>query len=215
MTAASRLSIYNGACTLIGERLLQTLTENRESRRALDDIWDRGGVNTCLAMGLWNFAARGAQWDYDPDFTPQWGYQYAFNHPPDWVRWMKICTDPYFENPLLQATDESGYLFCDLQRIWVKWVSNDPNWGMNFAVWPDSFQRYVEGYFGAAIAMRVTGDAKKTADAEKERDDRLKRAKSTDAMNEQTALLPAGNWHQARRGRRQSKERGNPYSFYG
>lgn len=215
MTAASQLSIYCGACAVIGERQIYSLTENREARRALDDIWWRGGVNTCLAAGLWNFAGRGVQLDYNPDFSPQWGFQCAFNHPADWVRWMKICVDPYYEVPLLQATDESGYLFCDLQRIWVKYVSKDPNWGMNMAVWPDSFQRYVEAYFGAAIARRVTGSLQKEQDAQAERDRLLKVAKSTDAMNDVTALLPAGNWRQARHGRRGSIERGNPYSLYG
>lgn len=215
MPAASQLSIYQGACAVIGERQLQTLTETRESRRALDDVWARGGVNTCLAAGLWNFAGRGVQLDYNPDFTPSWGFQSAFNHPSDWVRWMKVCADPYFENPLLQCTDESGFLFADLRRIWVKYVSNDPNWGMNFAVWPDAFQRYVEAYFGAAVAKRVTGSVDKEKSAQAERDRLLKVAKSTDAMNESTALLPAGNWRQARHGRRGAIERGNPFSLYG
>lgn len=215
MTAASQLSIYQGACSLVGERQLQSLTENRESRRALDDWWSRGLVNTCLAAGLWNFAARGVQFDYDPDFSPQWGFQCAFPHPSDWVRWMKICVDPYYENPLLQCTDEAGVLFCDLQRFWGKYVSNDPAWGMNMAVWSDKFQRYVEAEFGAAICMRVTGSLEKKKAVEDERDRLLKEAKSTDAMNDATALLPAGNWRQARHGRRGSIERGNPYSFYG
>lgn len=215
MTAASQLSIYQGACAVVGERQLQTLTENRLVRRELDGWWARGLVNTCLAAGMWNFAGRGTQLDYNPDFAPGWGFQCAFNHPSDWVRWMKICVDPYFENPLLQCTDESGYLFCDLQRIWVKFVSNDPHWGMNMAVWPDKFQRYVEAEFGAAIALRVTGSAQKEQEIKATRDLLLKQAKSTDAMNDVTALLPAGNWRQARHGRRGSIERGNPYSFYG
>jgi hypothetical protein len=215
VTTATRLSIYNGACSIIGERQLMTLTENRESRRALDDVWDRGGVNTCLSNGLWNFASRGIQWDYDPSFTPPFGYQCVFEHPADWVRWMMVCTDPYFQQPLLQCSDEGQFFYCDLQRIWVKYVSNDPNFGMNLAAWPDNFQRYVEAYFAESIAVRLTGDEAKRKGAEAKRDDFLKKAKSTDAMNESTALLPAGTWRQARHGRRNTVERGNPYSLYG
>jgi len=215
MTAATRLSIYNGACSIIGERQLLTITEGRESRRALDDVWDRGGINTCLSNGLWNFAARAIQWDYNPDFTPPFGYQCAFNHPADWVRWMMVCVDPYFNQSLLQCSDESGYLFCDLQRIWVKYVSNDVNFGMNLAVWPDNFQRYVEAYFGEAVALRITGSEATRKNTEIKRDDFLRKAKSTDAMAESTTLLPAGNWRQARHGRRGSIERGNPFSLIG
>jgi hypothetical protein len=215
MATATRLSIYNGACGVIGERALVSTTEVRESRRALDDIWDRGGVNTCLSMGLWNFAARAIQWNFDPSFTPPWGFQCAFGLPTDWVRWMAVCVDPYLTVPLLQYSDEGQFFFCDLQQLWVKYVSNDAKFGMNMAAWPDGFQRYVEAYFGEAICLRVVGDEKKRVDAEKTRDARLKRAKSTDAMNEATAMLPPGNWRQARHGRRQNLEHGNPYSLYG
>ncbi|HEY1900771.1 MAG TPA: hypothetical protein VGG49_13365 [Steroidobacteraceae bacterium] len=222
MTLATQLSIYNGACTAIGERILQPAspggtysTENRESRRALDDVWNRGGVRTCLSMGLWNFAGRGIQWNYDPDYTPPFGYQCAFQLPTDWVRWMMVCTDPYMSNPLIQYTDEGQYFFCDLQILYVKYCSSDPKFGMNMAFWPDNFQRYVEYYFAQAICLRVTGDQKKLEDVAKLADQALKKAKSTDAMNESTAMLPAGQWRQARHGRRANVDRGNPYDLYG
>lgn len=222
MTIATQLSIYNGACSAIGERQLQPASpganfsnENRESRRALDDIWNRGGVRTCLSAGLWNFAARGAQWNFDPDITPPFGYQCAFQIPKDWVRWMFVCTDPYLSQPLLQYTDEGSYFYCDLQQLYVKYVSDDPRWGMNLAAWPDNFQRYVEHYFGEAICIRITDNEKKRKDVEGIRDIFLRKAKSTDAMNEATSLLPPGAWSQARRGRRGSQQKGNPYSLYG
>lgn len=222
MTVATQLSIYNGACAAIGERVLQptspgasTTSEQRESRRALDDVWNRGGVRTCLAMGLWNFAARGAQWNFDPDIAPPFGYQCAFQIPKDWVRWMMVCVDPYFSAPLLQYTDEGSYFYCDLQQLYVKYVSDDPRFGMNMSMWPDNFQRYVELYFGEAICIRITGDEKKRQDVEKRREAALRKTKSTDAMNESTAMLPPGMWRQARHGRRQSLERGNRNSFYG
>lgn len=215
MTTPTRLTIYNGALAVIGGRRLVSSTENREERRALDDIWNRGGITTCLAAGLWNFARRGIQWNYDPDFTPPWGFQCAFNLPPDWVRWMAVCVDPYMSVPLLQYQDEGSYFFCDLQILWVAYVSKDPGWGLNFAMWPDNFQRYVEAYFAEQVAIRLTGSEATRKDAEDTRDLALKKAKSTDAMNEATTMLPPGNWRQARHGRRQNWDRGNPYSLYG
>jgi hypothetical protein len=220
---ATQLSIYNGACMAIGERVLQPASpganysnENRESRRALDDVWNRGGVRACLSMGLWNFAARGVQWNFDPDITPPFGYQCAFQLPQDWVRWMAVCVDPYMSSPLLQYTDEGSYFFCDLQMLWVKYVSSDGNFGMNLARWPDNFQRYVEFYFGEQICKRVTGndpgEGKNSVSMRTQA--ALKKAKSTDAMNEATTLLPPGQWRQARHGRR-GQQRGNPYSLYG
>lgn len=221
---ATQLSIYNGACSAIGERILQPATpggtyssENRESRRALDDVWNRGGVRSCLSSGLWNFAARGMQWNYDPNITTPFGYQCAFELPPDWVRWMGVWVDPYMSSPLLQYTDEGSYFYCDLQMLWVKYVSSGTDWGANLAMWPDNFQRYVELYFGEAICKRITGkdpgEGKNSVSARK--DAALKKAKSTDAMNEASSLIPAGSWRQARLGRRAALERGNPYQLYG
>lgn len=215
MTTASQLSIYQGACLAIGERQLQTLTEDRPTRHALDDVWTRGGVRTCLSHGLWNFAGRGIQWNFDSTLVPAFGFTCVFQVPTDWVRWMMVCQDPYFSVPLLQYTDENSTFYCDLQQLWVKYVSDDLKFGMNLAFWPDNFQRYVEAYFGAEIAQRVTGDTKKTDEAIKKRDAALKRAKSTDALNEASAMIPPGNWRQARHGRRQSIERGNRNSFLG
>lgn len=220
----TQLSIYNGACAAIGERVLQPASpgatfsnENQESRRALDDVWNRGGVRSCLSMGLWNFAARGAQWNFDPDIRPPFGFQCAFQLPIDWVRWMMVCVDPYLSAPLLQYTDEGSYFYCDLQMLFVKYVSDDPRWGGNLAMWPDNFQRYVELYFAEAICKRITGkdpgEGKNSVTERKEA--ALRKSKSTDAMNEATVMLPPGMWRQARHGRRRSLERGNPYSFYG
>jgi len=222
MTVATQLSIYNGACQAIGERVLQPASaganfsnEKRESRRALDDVWDRGGVRTCLSMGLFHFASRGVQWNFDPDITPPFGYQCAFQIPQDWVRWMMVCQDPYFSAPLLQYTDEASYFYCDLQQLYVKYVSDDPRFGMDMSKWPDNFQRYVELYFGEAISIRINGDEKKRLDVEKRRDAALAKSKSTDAMNEATSMLPPGMWRQARHGRRGGLERGNPWQLIG
>lgn len=222
MTVATQLSIYNGACSAIGERVLLPASpgatfsnEVRESRRALDDVWNRGGVRTCLSMGLWHFGSRGVQWNFDPDITPPFGFQCAFQVPQDWVRWMMVCQDPYFSVPLLQYTDEANYFYCDLQQLYVKYVSDDPRWGMNMSAWPDNFQRFVELYFAEAICIRITSDEKKRVDVDKRREAALRKAKSTDAMNEATTMLPPGMWRQARHGRRGGRQRGNPFSFYG
>ncbi len=128
---------------------------------------------------------------------------------------MKVCVDPYLFVPLLQYQDEGQYFFCDLQQLWVMYVSKDKRWGWNMAKWPDNFQRYVELYFGEAICLRVTGDEKLRVDVAARRDKALAKTKSTDAMNEATTLLPPGQWSQARHGRRQNFDRGNPFALYG
>lgn len=212
---ATKLSIYQGATAALGERTIMALTENRESRRALDDVWSRNGALTCLAVALWNFAQRSAAWDYSPDFTPPFGYKRAFDHPPDWVRWTKVCEDEFQNVPLLQYVDENEYLYCDLDRIYVSWVSSDIAFGMNLAKWPDNFSRYVELYFARQVVRRLTNSDALETSVDKRMMAALKKAKGTDAMNEATQFLPPGSWSQARHGRRGWGDRGSKGQLIG
>ena len=104
-----RLSIYNGALMLAGERFLASLTEEREPRRLLDHVWDTGGLKACLEMGQWAFAMRTTQVDYDTSVEPGFGYHRAFVKPDDWVLTSAVCEDEFFRSPLLRYWDEAGY----------------------------------------------------------------------------------------------------------
>jgi hypothetical protein len=63
--ATTKLSLYNGALRELGSRKLSSLSENRESRRVLDDIWDGGFRDEILESGLWTFAVRSIEIDRD------------------------------------------------------------------------------------------------------------------------------------------------------
>lgn len=45
---ASKLTVYNGALLVLGERKLASLSESTPSRRKLDTVWDDDGVKHCL-----------------------------------------------------------------------------------------------------------------------------------------------------------------------
>ena len=215
MAGATQLSIYNGALAAMGERQLLALTENRASRRALDDQWVRGGLNDCLSAGLWNFATRSAEWDYGQDFTPPFGYQCAYELPVDWLRAKMVCEDPYMVVPHIRCRIENGYLFSDLQTLYVSWVSNDVQFGMNMGNWPVNFCKFVECQFADWTVMQITQSkesAEKVADKLKRA---LQKAKGTDAMEEPTQFLPPGTWSQARHGRRTWSDMGNPFALIG
>ena len=97
-----RLSIYNLAMLNMGERPLASLTEDREPRRIMDQIWNTGGVQTCLEEGQWFFAMRTSQIDYDTDVQPPFGYNRAFSKPDDWLLTCGVCSDEFFRVPLLR-----------------------------------------------------------------------------------------------------------------
>jgi hypothetical protein len=101
-------------------------------------------------------------------------------------------------------SDEAGFSFSDLQTIYAKYVSNDPAFGLNLALWPPSFSLYAAAWLAYNIVGRLT-NAKVTKDeVQAEMQSRLMKALSMDAMSGPTKFPPPGSWTAARVGR------GNP-----
>lgn len=200
MPTVTKLGLYNEALRIIGERSLASVTENREPRRALDSVWDAGGVQYCLEAGLWKFALRTVELSYSPSIDPSFGYQHGFTKPDDFVRTAAVCEDAYFLRPLLQYSDEAGFWFSDLETIYVRYVSNDPAYGNDTSLWPQTFFKFVAAHFAAEIAMPITQNIGKEDRARKLTMVRLKDALSKDAMSDPTKFMPQGSWVSARRG---------------
>jgi hypothetical protein len=190
--------LYNDALLLAGERFLASLTEEREPRRLLDQVWASGGVQACLEMGQWNFAMRTIQIDYDTSIEPSFGYARAFTKPTDWVITSALCSDDFFRAPLNRYWDEAGYWYADLDTIYVRYVSSDAVYGGDMNKWPKTFCDLVAEYFCGAIVRKLT----KSDDEEARSLKRLERkklvAKSAAAMAEPTSFPARGSWGLAR-----------------
>lgn len=212
-----KLSIYNGAALIVGDRKLATLTENRTLRRELDSVFVRGGIRTCLQAGLWNFATRSVQLDYSPSVEPAipGGFQFAFNQPDDFVRTVGMFQDEFFNVSFLRYQTDSNYWFADLETLYLRYVSDDVDFGMDYSKWPENFTRYVEHYFAFSICERVVASKDKKDDIGKDLQRWKKMAASTDAMEEPTRFLPPGSWVTARRGTNSRRDRGNRGSLIG
>ena len=217
--AISKLGLYNRAIRVLGETRLRSLTENRTVRHHLDEVWDGGesgdgGVKACLEMGLWNFALRSVEASYDPDVTPDFGYQRAFSKPSDWVRTAQVCTDEHFTNPLLDYRDERGYWFAEYDTLYFQYISNHADFGGDLSRWPESFIQVVADYFALQVASTHTKDKERVAMIdERLRKDRLE-ARSRDAMNDPVKFPAPDTWVLSRRGRR-SGDRGSRNSLIG
>lgn len=195
---ASRLSLYNDALIICGERRLASLTEDREPRYLLDDVWNNDGVKLCLEEGQWYFAMRGVQVDYDPDLAPPFGYSRAFSKPDDWVLTSALCTDEFFRDPLTRYVDEAGYWYSDLDTIYVRYVSNDDDYGQNMAFWPRTFTEFVVAHFAEKIVLKLSGGEARLETVQKIRKDAKKLAKNRCAMALPTSFPAQGNWSKAR-----------------
>lgn len=199
--ATSRLKIYNGALLICESRSIANLSVNEEARHALDEIWNDGGVHYCLEQAQWKFAMRSSRLDYDPDVNPDWGYRRAFEKPTDWCVTAAVCTDEYFNSPLLQYADEVGYWFSDMEQIYVRYVSDAANFGSDLARWPSTFTEYVKHYFARKVAPRLPGAKELKVDLVKLEEKALMTAKNKDAMAGPTSFPARGSWLLSRWGR--------------
>jgi hypothetical protein len=195
----SRLKIYNDALLVCGERSIASLTEARESRRLLDTVWDSGGVDHCLQEAQWKFAMRTQMLDYDTSITPEFGYQRAFQKGSDWLLTSAVCTDEYFNAALLQYNEEAGYIYCDLDQIYVRFVSNDTSYGGDLSLWTSRFSEYVAAHFAARIITTLSSDKERQKSVFSIEQLRMKEAKSLDAMADPEKIRKSGSWVASRR----------------
>lgn len=194
----TQLSLYNDALLLCGERFLGSLTEEREPRRLLDNVWADGGVKYCLERAQWHFAMRTVQIDYDSGIEPSFGYNRAFDKPDDWVLTSAVCSDEFFRCPLTRYTDEAGLWYTDLDTIYVRYVSEDPLYGLNLNKWPESFREVVAAHFAYKIISKLANSKTDKDDLEKMRDKAIKYAKGRSAMADPTSFSAQGSWSLAR-----------------
>lgn len=196
---ASKLSLYNGALSHLNTVRLARIDEPRFERYELDAVYDKA-VAEALEKGNWKFAKRSARLDYDPDIEPEFGYQYAFAFPADYVRLMNICSDEYFRVEVEEYTQEQRYWYCDYQTIYVQWVSNDPDYGMDLGEWPPSFNAFAEATLALKSAIPIAKDRGTRNELFTIQNTLLATAKRFDAIGEPVKGKPAGRLVRSRAG---------------
>lgn len=206
----TKLRLFNNALRYCGERSIATLTENREPRRLLDDVWDDGGVDACLEEGLWKFATRSMKIDFDPTIVPDFGLTRAFAKPSDWVKTGAMCSDEYYDVPLTRYQHENNYWYADLDEIYVQYVSNHTSYGNDLSLWPKTFTDFVAAYFANEICWKLTTNGETLNKVEGFLAANRKTAKSKDAWNQPQKFPAPGNWSTSRgRLSGDNRDRGN------
>ena len=130
----------------------------------------------------------------------QFGFNYCFAIPIDWVRTIQVSASPNMDPPLLQYSDEAGLWYANLTPIYVSYVSNDPIYGMNIGNWPEHFTDYVSLRLARQACLRITNDKELKAALLREEDRARRVAKAEEAMDEPPGLPPVPFWVRARRG---------------
>lgn len=194
---ADRLSIYQGALRLLGPSELASLTEDRPEKRKLDAAWTPS-VNFMIEQGLWNFAIRTVEMQPDTDVESLFGYDYAYSKPDDWVRTASIGYDEQMREGIREFEDQKGYWYTSINPIYVQYVSNDPSYGWNVGAWRQTFAKALETYLAFECGLPITADRGNRDNLYQLFKNRLKDAKTKDAVDERVREKPPGNWTRSR-----------------
>jgi hypothetical protein len=194
----TKLDLYRGAARALGERRIESLTENSPMRRELDDAWSNDAVKLCLSTGLWNFAMRAVKLDYSPSVEPEFGFRRAFDKPTDWVRTAGFGTGENFRGLPDGYNDEGGFWLSDSDEIYVRYISDDTSYGQDYSLWPANFTVYAQHWLALQVCERITQSEEKYQKIERVMLRLYSKAANTDAMDEPTRSLPSGSWVTAR-----------------
>lgn len=202
MTTPTKLQLYNQALGMIGEGKLSALTDNRPERYALDDIWDQDPIKQMLEETYWEFATRTLEWNYNSAIEPAFGYSRAYDRPANYVRTVSLCTDEFFNEPLTDYHIEAGYWFCDIDIIYLRYISDSDDYGRNMSLWTELFRNCVATKMAKELAIRLTKSQTIKDGIEREHNKYLRDAKSLNAQEKPTQYLRPGSWTRSRTGSR-------------
>lgn len=192
---ADKLDIYQGALRLLGSHQVASLVENIPDRLRLDEAWDEV-VAYCLKRGLWNFATREAILSAHAS-APTFGYTHKFTHPTDMVRVVAV-SDQATSNQFELFENRAGFFYADVETLYLTYISNNASYGLNIAAWPQDFADVVKARLAFEVALPITGDEGKQANAFTLFERNLKTAKALDAIDERVRFKPVGRLVRAR-----------------
>lgn len=211
VSADVKLDIYNRALLILGSRALASLSEAREPRRVLDEAWGSGdnAVLRALEEADWNFATKAVEGVVSPSVTPYFGFRYAFGKPDDLRRLTALSASPTFARSMdaRDYVDEAGYWYTNYGTIYVRYISDHTDYGLDSSKWTEHFKEYLAASLAERTGVRITNDEQAQRRIMYVKDQSKKQARGNDAMDEGHKPLPHGSWVTSRSSRH-SRENG-------
>lgn len=177
--AVSKLGIYNDALIKVGEDVLDNITEDRDSRYALDAVYDAGAVKLCLEKVQPRFAVKTAALTQAASST---AYTYSYALPSDFITVVGVFADADLDQEITRYVQDGSALLTDSATVYLRYVwneSTEANFTEAFAhvlalylAFQTSYKFDPDRY--ASLAEQYTAAATELAEAEINRDPLLR-----------------------------------------
>jgi hypothetical protein len=177
--AVTKLQIYNDVCILLGQRVLQTDTDDRPIRYKMDALYDNGAVDYCLEVIKPRFACRLVELTGSaPTLTT--AYTQQVDLPTDFQTLVGVYADAAMDQPVTRYTHEANQILSDFSTIYVRYVRDFATIGLTNM--SQAFARVVGAYI--ARELSITIDPDETENCDTQLDARISISEQTDAETE-------------------------------
>jgi len=154
---STKLALYNQALLVIGAERLLDITEEREVRFRLDDIYDLGAVQHTLKHAAPDFARRTANLTSTTAPNDS-GLGYVHDLPDDFLSILmdgenrhQIYQDAALDVSILRFLREGDTIVTDYKDVYIRYVANVTD----ISQWSPEFVRVVAHYMGMELAQRM------------------------------------------------------------
>ena len=161
--AVTKLSLYNDALVLLGERRLASDTEDREPRYDLDSLYDFGAVDYCLEIVKPRYSTLMTQLTGAPPAGDS-GYDFEVPLAADFIAVFDeidgkpaVYQDAREESPITRFIREGTNLLMDFEFPFVRYVKEHSD--AQLPNMPFSFGRVVSCYLARELAWKYDPDA--------------------------------------------------------
>jgi hypothetical protein len=200
----TKTKLYRNAAIILKQDAVgMAVTEDSGVVNNLNLVYD-DVLAFALTRGDWNFATLTVSIEASADVTSAISdYSSAIPKPDDYAgRIVAISGNQRFDPPLDDYHEDggtAGYIWCDVDPLYLRYISNATDVGLDLSLWPPTFTRYVEHELAYRVAPTLTSiGAAEKEELRKERTRALKEAQMNDARNQGAQKLPQGRLVQAR-----------------
>jgi len=150
--AVTKLSLYNDALLLAGERSLSSDSEDIPSRYELDTAYDNPpAASYCLELTKPKFSLLTAKLA-NPATPTNHALAYEYSFPADYIAIHTVFSEAELDEPIHRYIIEKQTLACDVAtNIWLRYVSD----AQVLTVWTPTFAGVVSAYLAKQIAPRI------------------------------------------------------------
>jgi len=177
--AITKLSLYNDALILLGQRKLSSDTEDRPNRHKLDALYDNGAVDYCLEIVKPKFASKVAVLTGGAP-TSVTEYTKEATLPATFKALMGVFLDGKLDQPLTRYNHEANFILSDKTTIYVRFVQDFATTGLTYM--SSAFGRVIGAYLARELSVTLDPDETEGLDAQLQV--RIEVSQANDAQSE-------------------------------